>query len=301
MTTGVAYDALYGSQAEITAAKAKHSNLLAWNCYITDTTSVQPSLAHANGLGSIATYERAANELVGLSRNGGQAVGKLILADLKSRGFPGDGFTAVYPSADVQVATSQITSCDQGLLGIKDVIGSEGYSLREYAEGALLEHVYNEGIVAGPGWLSGSKSFPGWQAAAVAPYVCMIQVVGSDVGSTDRDNITDAERLGAWWPTGSPFTPGDEMLDATDPIVKELLAGIAAVPGKVVAQPIQVLDPVTGKVDGTASLSALVAAVNKHVNAEASVLAAIQAELASGNASTLTVAELAAKLKIEPA
>lgn len=210
MTIGRAYDGAFVDEA--TVVEAVKAGAVAFNHYLTGqhaSTSCSPALAHKHGLGSIATYERAPGELVGLSRKGGQAVGQVIAAAMTSAGYPHG--TAFYASVDVRLAAGDSGACDQALLGIRDVIDGR-WQTRVYGQGSLLQHVYGAHLVDGPGWLSGSKSYPGWQIASVAPYTCMVQQVGSDIPSTDRNTVTSIEALDAWWPDDSPY--GDNMTPA---------------------------------------------------------------------------------------
>lgn len=202
-------DAAY--QPNLAAVRA--AGAIAINGYLTGkfaTTTTSPAAAHAAALGWIATYEEGPAELVGATRAQGVAVGEKIAAAWRTHGIPDDGSVAVFPSVDIRVAAADAASCDNGWMGIRDVLKS-GASLRGYAEGAVIDHLAARGLVDGKCWLSASSSYPGYNVHD--ENVCMIQQVGSSVGGTDTNHIiTDPYALGAWWPPGSPYvTPGGFM------------------------------------------------------------------------------------------
>lgn len=201
MTALYCFDAAYAPDL----AKVKAAGGVAVNGYLTgryESTTTQPAAARAAGLGWIATYEEAASELVGASRATGQAVGQKILAAFKRLSIPLDGTVAVYPSVDVYDGTP--TDCNTAWQGIRDVIAGK-ISVRVYAEGAVIDALHKGGLLDGPGWLSASTGYPGYNPGD--PNVCMVQLTGqSPVSGTDADHlITDPHALGAWWPDGSPY------------------------------------------------------------------------------------------------
>lgn len=194
-------------------AAVKAAGAIAINGYLTGkfaTTTTSPAEAHKAALGWIATYEEGPAELVGATRAQGVAVGEKIAAAWRTHGIPDDGSIAVFPSVDIRVAAADADSCDNGWLGIRDVMAS-GASIRSYAEGAVIDHLAARGLVDGKCWLSASSSYPGYNVND--ENVCMIQQVGSSVGGTDTNHlITDPYALGAWWPPGSPYAlPGAFM------------------------------------------------------------------------------------------
>lgn len=194
------YDAAYSPDL----AKVKANGGIAVNGYLTGgyaTSTTQPAAARAAGLGYVPTYEEAPNELVGASRATGQAVGRKILAAFQAKGIPLDGTVAVYPSVDVYDGSP--TNCNTAWQGIRDIIAGK-ISVRAYAEGAVIDALTKAGLLDGPGWLSASTGYPGYNPAD--PNVCMVQLVKSPVASTDADHlITDPSALGAWWPDNSPY------------------------------------------------------------------------------------------------
>lgn len=195
--TSIAYDAAYAPNLDTVKAKGA----IAVNHYLTGIyagTSTQPVDAHRKGLGSIITYEQGPSELVGLSRAGGREVGNRILTAARALGVPLDGTVAVYPSVDVNVATDRMDSCDPAYRGLRDVLGRK-LSIRCYGEFDLIKHLHDQGLTDGPGWLAGATS---WSSSdhSDSPLVCMVQHVGSDIPSTDRNTVTQPDKLGAWWP-----------------------------------------------------------------------------------------------------
>ena len=212
MTDLLVMDAAY--QPNLAACVA--AGAIAINGYLTGkfaTTTTSPAAAHAVALGWIATYEEGPAELVGATRAEGVAVGEKIAAAWRAHGIPDDGSIAVFPSVDIRVAAADAASCDNGWLGIRDVMAS-GASIRSYAEGAVIDHLVAKGLVDGKCWLSASSSYPGYNVRD--ENVCMYQQVGSAVGGTDTNHlITDPHALGAWWPDGSPYG-GDMALTAAE-------------------------------------------------------------------------------------
>lgn len=201
------FDAAYAPDL----AKVKAAGGVAVNGYLTGTyatSTTQPAAARAAGLGYVPTYEEAPNELVGASRAVGQNVGRKILAAFQRLGIPLDGTVAVYPSVDVYDGTP--SDCNNAWWGIRDIIAGK-ISVRCYAEGAVIDALTKAGLLDGPGWLSASTGYPGYNVND--PNVCMVQLVGSPVSGTDANHlITDPSKLGAWWPDNSPYAGGDVNL-----------------------------------------------------------------------------------------
>lgn len=223
-----AFDAAYSPDL----AKVKAAGGIAINGYLTGTyanSTTQPAAAHKAGLGYVPTYERAPAELVGASRATGRAVGSAILAAFKAKGIPLDGTIAVYPSVDVSVAIDgtdhDADACNTAWQGIRDVLAGK-VSIRAYAEGAVIDALASAGLVDGPCWLAAPTSWPGFNVND--KHVCMVQLVGSPVSSTDANHIiTDPHSLGAWWPTGSPYAAGATVADP-DPM--EVIVSMSGAP-----------------------------------------------------------------------
>lgn len=217
----VAYDAAFAPNLDLVV---QHGGV-AVNHYLTGSyasTSCQPAAAHAANLGSILTYEEGASELVGASRNDGQVVGRKILSALQGQGVPLDGTVAVYPSVDIEVAAGAVGACDQAFLGIRDVLAGK-VSIRCYGEGALIDHLAAMHLTDGPGWLSGSTSFPGYQPDDVN--VCLVQTAG-DIPGTDKNLVTNIAALGAWWPAGSQYSEDPFMADLTPSQLAQISAAV---------------------------------------------------------------------------
>lgn len=200
------YDAAF--RPNLTAVKANGG--IAINGYLTgkyaDTTT-QPAQALAAGLGYLPTYEEGQSQLVHASRTTGQAIGRAILAAFETKKLPLDGSVAVYPSVDVNVPDASASSCNDGWLGIRDVVHGK-VSLRAYAEGAVIDALASAGLLDGPCWLAAPTSWPGFNVDD--KHVCVVQLTGTRVPGTDADHIiTNPNLLGALWPKGSPY--GAEM------------------------------------------------------------------------------------------
>lgn len=200
------YDAAY--RPNLKAVNAADGVAVGVNGYLTgiyaDTTT-QPADAHAAGLGYVPTYEEGPAELVHASRRKGRQVGRKILAAFKAKQIPLDGTVAVYPSVDVNVSAGDATACNAAWRGIRDVLAGK-VSVRAYAEGAVIDALAAAGLVDGPCWLAAPTSWPGFNVDD--PNVGMVQLVGTDVASTDKDHLVkDPSTLGAWWPRGSRYAP----------------------------------------------------------------------------------------------
>lgn len=268
------YDAAY--KPDLASVKANGG--IAINGYLTGTyadTTTQPAQARAAGLGYVPTYEEARSELVLASRSYGQSVGRKILTAFAAKGLPLDGSVAVYPSVDVSVATASAASCNNAWLGIRDVV-SDKVSLRAYAEGAVIDALASAGLLDGPAWLAAPKSWPGFNVNDV--HVCAVQLVGSAVSGTDADHlITDPQKLGAYWPEGSPYgdtvtlTPAEAALladaerfaaaadaraQALQGQVSQLLTAVADIDKRVAALQAAQASPVPGNYPATLTVGA---------------------------------------------
>lgn len=215
------FDAAYAPDL---AAVAAHG--IAVNCYISGdyvNTTTQPAAAHAAGLGVAMTYEEGRAELVHATREQGRAVGRKILAALRAHGTPEGVGIAVYPSIDVAVVgADRPTACNDGFRGLRDVLGDR-FSLRAYAEGAVIDALAAAQLVDGPCWLAAPTSWPGY--APNDAHVGIVQLVGSPVPGTDHNKITkDPNALGFWWPDGSNY--GEAEMALTDQDVDKIAVAI---------------------------------------------------------------------------
>jgi len=298
------YDAAY--QPDLTSVKAAGG--IAVNGYLTGryaTTTSTPAHALAAGLGWWATYEEDPAELVDATRAVGQQVGQKILAAFKAlrdntgSALPLDGSLAVYPSVDTSVLDP--TACDQAWLGLRDVLAGK-VSVRYYGQGSIGDHLRRSGLLDGPFWLAAPTSWPGY--SATDPNVCVVQEVGTNVPSTDRNHlITNPSALGALWPDGSPY--GGDVSQA------DVIAALQSNEGKQAilnalrgefefTYPGQT-QPVLGTVDGIlrnelvpviAKVSAILAAVGKLSAGQAQDLAAVTAAAEQGAAQALASYQL---------
>lgn len=200
------YDGAYRPKLADVLAKGG----IALNGYLTGiyaNTTTQPQQARAAGLGFVPTYEEGPGELVGASRATGRRVGDKIVKAFKDKGIPLSPDIGVYPSVDVSVPIDgndrDADQCNTGWLGIRDVIDGS-ISIRSYAEGAIIDALAKEKLVDGKCWLAAPTSWPGFNVND--QYICMVQLVGTDVTGTDKNHlITDPYDMGAWWPDGSIY------------------------------------------------------------------------------------------------
>lgn len=189
-------------------------------------STFQAAPARDAGLGWGAVYEQAPGELVGATYTLGVDIGHRIAAALPP-GFPTDGTAAVYVSVDVEVSEGQESRCFDGFRGIRSVLAPR-VQVRCYGQGSLILALAVAGLTDGPGWLSASSSYPGFDPAS--PHVCLVQShdaagnwLASSVPGTDVNTITQPNVAGLWWPDGSPYAEVDMLLDPNDPTVKKLL------------------------------------------------------------------------------
>ena len=219
------YDAAYGQTLDLPDCRRRGA--IAISHYVTGqyaTTSPQPAAIRAAGMGALLNWERTAGALVGLSRFGGQAIGREFL-NVADPACPQDGTVAGYFSVDVDVAAGNLDACDQAFLGIDDVLRGH-FRTAVYGEGDLIDHLVSSNILHGKHWLSMSEGFGGFNA--MSPNVCVVQMhdaagnwIGTDLPATDRNTVTDPYALNAWWNDGSPYTQ-QEAADMTPDQAKQL-------------------------------------------------------------------------------
>jgi hypothetical protein len=166
---------------------------------------------HALGMGFLPNWERGAGYLVTCSRADGVAAGREAVAALRARGVPEGGTVACPFSWDVWVNPGQYAHCGVVADGIIDGLGGH-YLFTAYGQGGLIDYLADTGRLQSEGWLSASKSFPGYNAADSR--VALVQRVGTPVPGTDQNIVTDPANVHAWWPAGSPY--GEAMLTAAD-------------------------------------------------------------------------------------
>lgn len=224
------YDAAYAPDF----AKVKAKGGIAVNGYLTglyENTTSQAADAHKAGLGFVPTYELGADELVNAPRTKGQEVGRRILAAFKREGIPTDGTVAVYPSVDVNVSSA--TACDKAWRGIRDILAGK-IQVRYYGEGRIGDHLFDTGLLDGKYWLAAPSSWPGYDGANDTKRVCLLQLVGTPVPGTDKNQIIgNPADIGAWWPAGHQYDTAtiggtgvskQDVLDAlADPKGKQLI------------------------------------------------------------------------------
>lgn len=231
------YDAAYAPNLDQVVA---HGGI-AMSCYLTGpyaTTSAQPAALHAKGIGALGNYEREPGELLTAGVAGGVGIGQTACSAYIGKGAPaGQGLGIAY-SVDVDAPASSYGAIGQSFDGINQ--GAAGrFATLVYGQGGLIDYLIAHHDVVGVEWLSGSKSFPGYNPAD--PNVGLVQLVGSPVAGTDQDTITNLAALAKfiWWPAGSPYANGGDDMAAADvaaikadmdAMEKRLLAQINAVP-----------------------------------------------------------------------
>ncbi len=193
-------------------AKVKAVGGIAMSVYLTgtySTTCAQPAELHAIGLGALANWERAPDALLTAGHDGGVSIGREAATAAIAKGFPaGKG---VEFSVDVNAAPVDFPAIGAAFDGINVGLGLDGRFLSVvYGEGALIDYLVRTGrVVQGGNWLSGSESFPGWDASDVN--VALVQRVSSPVPGTDLDDITNLGAIAPliWWPPNSPYEGAD--------------------------------------------------------------------------------------------
>jgi hypothetical protein len=210
----------YGN--DVAASVYKAAGGIAANVYVSGKFAQTPAHVarlRAGGIGPWPNYEVGLWELVS-NRSAGQGAARQGIGDAIRCGFPANG-TIWFPfSVDVSVPPSRYGEVGEAFKGINDVNDGR-FIIACYGQGGLIDYLHAKGLTQGKGWLSGSSSFPGFNPAS--PNVCLVQEVGSPVPSTDRNIITDAKALHAWWPAGSTYASGG--LSMSD--VQTILTAIA--------------------------------------------------------------------------
>ncbi|SOD72710.1 hypothetical protein SAMN05892883_2061 [Jatrophihabitans sp. GAS493] len=226
MTTGTAYDAAYPPlDAELA------SDALFVCAYLDGPhayTKAKVAKIHAEGKGVLLNHERLPGQLLGGAAAGVQAA-KDGMAAAVALGAPTDGTVAIHNSVDVSVpaaqgVTPQFKSVGSAFDSIKSIYAGK-FLAGAYGEGALIDYLAATKRIQVKGWLSGSKSFPGYNRAS--PNVGMYQLVGTDIPGTDKNIVTDAESLGVWWPDGHPLKPnttGGFLMALSDAQQQQVLA-----------------------------------------------------------------------------
>jgi hypothetical protein len=166
---------------------------------------------HDLGMGFLPNWERGAGYLVTCSRADGVAAGREAVAALRALGVPDDGTVACPFSWDVWINPGQYAHCGTVADGIIEGLAGR-YLFTAYGQGGLIDYLADTGRLKSEGWLSASKSFPGYNAADSR--VALVQRVGTPVPGTDQNVVTDPANVHAWWPAGSPY--GETMPNAAD-------------------------------------------------------------------------------------
>jgi glycoside hydrolase-like protein len=212
------YDAAYES-GHLATMKAKGA--AAVSHYLTSSyasSSPQPAAIRTAGMGALLNYEQGVSELVGATRPQGRDIARRAVAAVDA-GCPRDGSVAIYFSVDTDVSSRSLSSCDEGFRGVVEELAGR-FRAAVYGEGDLIDHLVNGKILTGKHWLSMSEGFGGFNAAS--SNVCLVQMhdgrgnwIGTDIPGTDRNTITDAAALDAWWPAGSPYAKNEEDMALT--------------------------------------------------------------------------------------
>lgn len=193
-----AYDAAYLPIEQVIAAKPVFVAAYTDGSHGYDTPTIQS--LRAQGISILANHENSINELLGGYSAGTNAAMK-AMPKVAAWGMPADGSVAIFYSVDLSV--------DPNKPGLFPAVGAafdginhahQGrYLAGVYGEGALIEYLWATERIQVKGWLSASSSFPGYNPAS--PHVGMVQHVGTDIASTDMNEVTDIDNLGLWWAT----------------------------------------------------------------------------------------------------
>jgi hypothetical protein len=207
-------------------------------------------LARSLGLGVLPNWERAADFFRHATLIDCRAAGREALAACRALGFPDDGSVSVAFSFDFQIPASQYGEMADKLAAINDVLGGH-YRGVAYGQFGLIDYLARHGR-PGPHWLMGSTfraSSQFYVSEVRSPHVAMVQMhdaggnwLSSPVSGTDINTVTQPQKLGAWWPTNSPYAQGAGMTMDKDVAAAfaNVTAGIAAVNKRLDAMPAQV-------------------------------------------------------------
>lgn len=172
----------------------------------------------AMGMGFLPNWERGAAYLVTCSRADGVAAGREAVAALRALGVPDDGTVACPFSWDTGIDPAKYPDCGVVADGIIEGLAGR-YRFTAYGQGGLIDYFAKTHRLQSEGWLSASKSFPGYNAADTR--VALVQKVGTPVAGTDQNIVTDPANIHAWWPDNSPYG-ADMALDPNDPVIVDL-------------------------------------------------------------------------------
>ena len=185
---------------------------------------------NTNHLGALANYEQSAGQALTGGRGGGRTAATVAAKDMIAFGWPQNGTLANAFSVDVNVPPDKYPAVRDWYLGVFDVLPGYRYVPKIYSQGGLIAYLCANGPFPHDSkhWLAAPTSWPGYNPSS--KNVAMVQLVGSPVPGTDQNKIIDPRAMGFWWPTGSPYaSPEDEVLDANDPIVKEIRASLGTI------------------------------------------------------------------------
>jgi hypothetical protein len=192
--------------------------------------------ARALGLGVSPNWEAAADYFGNCTVADAQWAGADALAACRALGFPDNGSIACSFSFDFDVPAWHFPAMGAKVSAIRTGLGGH-YATMLYGPQALIDWLCANGLATGKHWLMMSTFGHPYNPAS--PNVCMVQAhdvngnwISSPVAGTDRNTITDPHALGAWWPTGSPYSSiGDlpmtpaEIQSVADAVWAHNLAG----------------------------------------------------------------------------
>lgn len=205
----VGYDAAY---PPIAAELAKHPIVVA--AYTDGThaySTAQVAQLRTAQAAVLPNHENAANQLLGGEPAGRKAATDAVAAVL-AWGAPANNTMAICYSVDVELLTqAEIDAVAAAFDGINAVHAGR-FKASVYGQGSLIDFLAAHGKTQAKGWLSASKSYPGFNPNS--PNVGAVQLVGTDVPGTDKNTILDASGLWPWWPQG--HVPTGDTVSLTD-------------------------------------------------------------------------------------
>lgn len=227
--TDYLFDAAYRPNLD----RVKSAGGICMSVYLTGMysgTCAQPSELHAKGLGALANYEEGASELVNTGYSGGVSIGERAAQGAVSKGFPANAGKGIAFSLDVDTPYSAFPGLGQTFKGIGHGLAGRFVPL-VYGEGAAIDYLWNNHEVAGVEWLAAPTSWAGFNPGDIR--VGVVQQVGSPVGGTDIDRITNLQALAPliWWPAGSSY---DKKVD--DVSQKDVIDALNSAEGQAALQ-----------------------------------------------------------------
>lgn len=168
------------------------------------------------GMGASPNWESTADYFGTCSVTDAHWAGTDALRACRELGYPDDGTIAVSFSFDFDVPAGRYAEMGAKVRQITAGLAGH-YQTMIYGQESLIVYLVVHGYITGKHWLMMSTF--GQAYDPMASYFCMVQghdingnwIQNQAIPGTDINTVTDPYALNAWWPTGSPYSTGDDM------------------------------------------------------------------------------------------